>query len=136
MNVESTSGGEATAASATDGARAGSDVGNLRVAQPIGDGGADAGWMPSPPAFRMVLGLGTHAGQAPSPLASPSVGVGPRAKKEPHALEPPAVMALGPARHREERTVGQAVGPSVEAPMVEEIPREVPHPWEAPTRVS
>jgi len=46
------------------------------------------------------------------------------------------MMALGPARRCEERTVGQAVGPSVEAPVVEEIPPEVPHPWDAPTRVS
>jgi hypothetical protein len=45
-------------------------------------------------------------------------------------------MALGLARHRERRATERAVGPSIEAPTVKEIPQEVPHPWDAPTHVS
>lgn len=84
----------------------------------------------------MMLGLGAHIGQMPNSRASPSVGAGPGAENERHALEPPEAMALGPARRHEERTVGQAAGQSVEAPMVEEILREVPHPWDALACVS
>jgi hypothetical protein len=102
---------------ATDGACAGDDVGSRRVAEPVGDDGADAG-------------------RVPSPREPPTVDVGPRAEEEVHAPEPPVEMALGLARHRERRATERAVGPSIEAPTVKEIPQEVPHPWDAPTHVS
>lgn len=43
VNIESTSGGEATVMPAIDAARAGGDAENRRVAEPVGDGGADVG---------------------------------------------------------------------------------------------
>lgn len=89
-----------------------------------------------PSASLMALGLGAYIGQAPNPRASLPVGAGPRAEEEAHAPEPPVVMALGPACHRERRATEQAAGPSIEAPAIEEIPREVPHPWDAPAHVS
>lgn len=93
VNDESTSGGEATAVFAIDVARADGDARNRRVAENVGDGGADAGRMPSPPASPTALGLGAYAGQAPNPQASLPVGAGPGAEEEAHAPKPPVVMA-------------------------------------------